>query len=178
MTFAPTHWAVILGGSSGFGLATAHELARRGMHLFLVHRDRRGAMARIEPEFEAIRRDGVTLVTVNADALDAAVRPELLDRLATALGSAGRVRLLLHSIAFGNLKLVAPERRAERHVLGALAAEIGLPEEQLGTAVNRLFADGVEELAALADAPAYPATVLDEEDLARTIDAMGTSFLV
>ena len=86
--------------------------------------------------------------------------------------------LLLHSIAFGNLKLVAPERRADRHVLGALAAEIGLPEERLGTAVNRLFADGVEELAALADAPAYPAAVLDEEDLARTIDAMGTSFLV
>ena len=178
MTFASTHWAVILGGSSGFGLATAHELARRGMQLFVVHRDRRGAMARIEPEFEAIRRDGVTLVTVNADALDAAVRPELLDRLATALGPAGRVRLLLHSIAFGNLKLVAPERRADRHVLGALAAEIGLPEERLGTAVNRLFADGVEELAALADAPAYPAAVLDEEDLARTIDAMGTSFLV
>ena len=178
MTFASTHWAVILGGSSGFGLATAHELARRGMQLFVVHRDRRGAMARIEPEFEAIRRDGVTLVTVNADALDAAVRPELLDRLATALGRAGRVRLLLHSIAFGNLKLVAPERRADRRVLGALAAEIGVPEERLGTAVNRLFADGVEELAALADAPAYPAAVLDEEDLARTIDAMGTSFLV
>jgi len=177
MRFAPTDWAVILGGSSGFGLATAHELARRGMQLFLVHRDRRGAMARIEPEFDAIRRAGVSLVTANADALDPAVRPDLLDRLATALGPAGRVRLLLHSIAFGNLKLVAPERRGERDALTALAAAIDLPEERLGAAINELFADGVDELAALVEAPAYPATVLDEEDLARTIEAMGTSFL-
>jgi NAD(P)-dependent dehydrogenase (short-subunit alcohol dehydrogenase family) len=177
MRFDPAHWALVLGGSSGFGLATAHELARRGMNLFLVHRDRRGSMARIEPEFDAIRRSGVTLVTANADALDPAVRTELLDQLVTALGPNGRVRLLLHSIAFGNLKLVAPERRPDRGAVAALAAEVGLEPSRLGAAVNRLFGDGVEELAALADAPSYPAAVLDEEDLARTIDAMGTSFL-
>ena len=39
----PSHWAVILGGSSGFGLATAHKLSEQGMSIFLVHRDRRGA---------------------------------------------------------------------------------------------------------------------------------------
>ena len=89
MTFASTHWAVILGGSSGFGLATAHKLAAHGMNLCLVHRDRRGAMARIEPEFESYAAHGVALVTINADALDAAVRGEMLDRLAAALGDGG-----------------------------------------------------------------------------------------
>ena len=36
-------WGVILGGSSGFGLATAHRLSEAGMNLCLVHRDRRAA---------------------------------------------------------------------------------------------------------------------------------------
>ena len=55
-------WALILGGSSGFGLATAHQLSRHGVHLCLVHRDRRGAMPRIQPEFDTIRERGVSLL--------------------------------------------------------------------------------------------------------------------
>ena len=82
MRFPSTHWAVVLGGSSGFGLATAQKLAEHGMHCFLVHRDRRGAMARIEPEFERIRRTGVTLVTMNTDALDPTAREECLEGVA------------------------------------------------------------------------------------------------
>ena len=46
MTFPSHYWAVVLGGSSGFGLASAQKLAEHGMNCFLVHRDRRGAMAR------------------------------------------------------------------------------------------------------------------------------------
>ena len=34
-------WALILGVSSGFGEATAVELARAGMNIFGVHMDRR-----------------------------------------------------------------------------------------------------------------------------------------
>src|SRR5262245_26559807 len=52
MRFPKTDWAIILGGSSGFGLATAHKLSAHGMSLCIVHRDRRGAMARIDAEFE------------------------------------------------------------------------------------------------------------------------------
>jgi len=48
-------WALILGGSSGFGLATAHQLSRHGVHLCLVHRDRKGAMAASSP---SSRRSG------------------------------------------------------------------------------------------------------------------------
>ena len=54
--FPNDSWALILGGSSGFGLATAMRLAEAGMNVAIVHRDRRGAMARIEPSSENLFR--------------------------------------------------------------------------------------------------------------------------
>jgi NAD(P)-dependent dehydrogenase (short-subunit alcohol dehydrogenase family) len=171
-------WALILGGSSGFGLATAHQLSRHGVDLCVVHRDRRGAMPRIQPEFDAIRGRGVSLLTFNEDALDPERRGLILDQLAAALGERGRVRLLLHSIAFGNLKLVAPEARPEDTARAALARALGIDEARLGEAVDRLFSDGLDALAGLAAAPEYPAAAfLEDEDLQQTIHAMGTSLL-
>src|SRR3546814_13501980 len=67
--FDKPHWAVILGGSSGFGLATAQKLARHGMNILVVHRDRRGAKARIEEGFDVIRASGVRFAGLNLDAL-------------------------------------------------------------------------------------------------------------
>jgi NAD(P)-dependent dehydrogenase (short-subunit alcohol dehydrogenase family) len=109
ITFEKDHWALILGGSSGFGFATALELARRGMNVAIAHRDRRGALTAIEPRFEEIRRTGVELLTVNTDALSDAGRASVLDALAARMGERGRVRLLMHSIAYGNLKPIAAE---------------------------------------------------------------------
>ena len=171
-------WALILGGSSGFGLATAHQLSRHGTHLCVVHRDRRGAMPRIQPEFDAIRARGVSLVALNDDALSAERRAVILDQLAPALGERGRVRLLLHSIAFGNLKLVAPEAKRKETARAALARELGVDEARLAEAADRLFAEGEDAMASLATAPEYPADAfIEEEDLRQTIHAMGTSLL-
>ncbi len=171
-------WALILGGSSGFGLATAHQLSRHGTHLCIVHRDRRGAMPRIQPEFDAIRERGVSLVALNDDALSAERRTAILDQLAPALGARGRVRLLLHSIAFGNLKLIAPEAKRDETARAALARDLGLDEARLAEAVDRLFERGEDALASLATAPDYPAgAFIEEEDLGQTIHAMGTSLL-
>ena len=112
--FPNDSWALILGGSSGFGLATAMRLAEAGMNVAIVHRDRRGAMARIEPEFEKIRGLGVEVRTWNVDATSPERREEVVADLRGALGANGRVRVLLHSIAFGNLKLIAPEKAEPR----------------------------------------------------------------
>lgn len=178
MRFPSTHWAVVLGGSSGFGLATAQKLAEHGMSCFLVHRDRRGAMARIEPEFARIRDQGVECVTMNVDALDPSVRDDCMDRLAVAMGTVGRVRVLLHSIAFGNLKLLVPEPATTRPGGDALAAALGVSPDALAAAASRLFAEGHDALAPLAAPPVYPSSAyLDEEDFARTVHAMGTSLV-
>jgi NAD(P)-dependent dehydrogenase (short-subunit alcohol dehydrogenase family) len=141
MKFSPDQWAVILGGSSGFGLATAKKLAGCGMSVAVVHRDRQGAMTGIEPQFAAIRAAGAELLTFNTDALSTAGRAAVIDGVAARMGDPGRVRLLLHSIAFGNLRLLAPP-----------PATGGQPE---------------------GDAPA----VLEEEDFAHTIHAMGTNIV-
>ena len=79
--FAPGQWGVILGGSSGFGLATARVLADHGLNLCIVHRDRRSQLTRIESEFEKLRGSGVELRTFNTDALAVAKRNAILDAL-------------------------------------------------------------------------------------------------
>jgi NAD(P)-dependent dehydrogenase (short-subunit alcohol dehydrogenase family) len=179
-TTQPQHapWALILGGSSGFGLATAHKLSSEGMNLCVVHRDRRGAMKRIEPEFKAIRARGVELLTLNADALDAEKREEILDQLAEALGSDGRVRVLLHSIAFGNLKLIAPERRPGTEARQRLAEALGVDADEVARTADALFAEGVDGLQGIATPPEYASDAfIEEEDMARTVHSMGTSLL-
>jgi len=178
MSFAPDQWAVILGGSSGFGLATAQRLAELGMSICVVHRDRRALLARIEPEFEKIRSTGAQLVTKNVDALSAEKRDSVIDELAEAMGSQGRVRTLLHSIAFGNLKLLVPEARREASVTRELASKLGLAEGDLQAAIDEVFGAGNAAAHALASAPEYSDKhFLDEDDFSRTIHAMGTSLL-
>ncbi|MGH7288534.1 MAG: SDR family oxidoreductase [Myxococcota bacterium] len=177
-SFGPDEWGVILGGSSGFGLATAQKLAAHGMSLAIVHRDRRGAMHRIEPEFEKIRGAGVAFHSWNADALDAEKRAEIVAELKTRLGAGGRVRMLLHSIAFGNLKLLVGERPATNEAASQLARELGIEPPVLIAAADKLLAEGRDALAEIATPPVYPShSFLDTDDFARTIHCMGTSLL-
>jgi NAD(P)-dependent dehydrogenase (short-subunit alcohol dehydrogenase family) len=176
--FEAGQWAVILGGSSGFGLASAQALAERGMNLCLIHRDRRALLAAIEPEFEKLRQAGVEVRTFNTDALSADKRDAVLDELARIFGESGRVRVLLHSIAFGNLKLLTPEAPVERTSVAALAKKLGSETEKVQAAFDELFAEGVAAAHALASPPAYSDKhFLDEDDFSRTIHAMGTSLL-
>jgi len=176
--FEAGQWAVILGGSSGFGLATAQALAERGMNLCLVHRDRRALLAAIEPEFEKLRETGVEVLTFNTDALSADKRDAVLDELTESFGESGRVRVLLHSIAFGNLKLLTPEVPVPRTAVAALARKLGSETEKVQAAFDELFAEGVAAAHALASPPAYSHKhFLDEDDFSRTIHAMGTSLL-
>lgn len=173
------YWAVILGGSSGFGLASAKKLASEGMNVFIVHRDRKGSMARVEEEFKVIRNHPIKFESINTDALLKENRETIISKLKETLGSEGKVRVLLHSIAFGNLKLLAPQVKSEKQdVRDILAKKLGIDVENLKKVANELFDQGLDEMMHLADPPKYDnETFLEDEDVANTIYSMGTSLV-
>ena len=180
-------WAVILGGSSGFGLATAKRLARAGLNILLAHKDPEGTVESvIAPHFEAIRREGVSLVTHNANLFDDEERGAVLDGISEHAGPGG-VHLFMHSIAAGACKLLAEDRTPDfrgialRGLADALAAE-GSPVEVavLRKAVNTAFhLKGCDALHTLADSRIpYREELLGEDDLKRTVWMMGYDHLL
>lgn len=176
--FNPNYWAVILGGSSGFGLATAHKLSQHGMNIAVVHRDRQGSMARIKSEFDQIIARGVGFQSWNVDALSVEGREEVIKGLKKQLGDQGKVRLLMHSIAFGNLKLFAPILPRTESPVDKLAQALGVENEKVRTIVKQLFSEGDPSFVQLAgETPYNNENLLEDEDWAHTIYAMGSSLV-
>lgn len=102
-------WALILGASSGFGEATALELARAGMNIFGVHLDRRDKLPHVEEIQEKIRALGREVRFFNVNASDDEYRLETIDAIRQRLTAEppGTLRVLMHSLAFGVLKPLA-----------------------------------------------------------------------
>lgn len=101
------HWALILGASSGFGAATALELARNGMHIFGVHLDLRATLPNAQRVVAQIQDMGREAVFFNMNAADARKRARILDAIEERLKAdkePSPVRVLLHSLAFGTLR--------------------------------------------------------------------------
>ena len=88
------------------GLATAHKLSREGFNICVVHRDRRSAAIAAEEEFEKMRKREEKCLSFNMDALNHESQEKLLDELKATIKEE-RISLLLHSVARGNLKLMA-----------------------------------------------------------------------
>ena len=97
-------WALILGASSGFGGATARELARRGMDVFGVHLDRAQTLPMAQQVASDIEGLGRKAVFFNVNAADDAKRAQVIDQIRETAGPKAPVRLLLHSLAFGALR--------------------------------------------------------------------------
>lgn len=98
-------WAVILGGSSGIGLASAKKLAKHGFNLIIVHKDRRSTLEKVKQAFDEIRDSGVQLIIFNKDAVEPSSIKEISIQVKEHLSKEnGKIKLLLHSVARGNLK--------------------------------------------------------------------------
>jgi len=100
-------WALILGASSGFGEATAIALAGAGMSVVGVHLDRKATLPNAERIAGEIRRHGGDALFFNVNAADPERRAEVLDaveRELEARGQRDRLKVLLHSLAFGTLR--------------------------------------------------------------------------
>ncbi len=100
-------WAVILGSSSGFGAATARALAKKGIHIYGVHLDRRAAMEPIDKLIGELKSEGVHVIFNNVSATDEPARKQIVAELSGMENI--RVKILMHSLAFGALKPVIGE---------------------------------------------------------------------
>lgn len=98
------YWVLILGGSSGLGLATAKKLALHGYYIIIVHRDRRSSLDEIEVSFNEIRSNGNQLITINADALNSNKRADIIETIQAQLPLGDKIKVLVHSVAKGTLK--------------------------------------------------------------------------
>ncbi len=117
------YWGLILGGSSGIGLASAQKLAAEGMHLCLIYRGRRAEARSAEAAFEQMRTHyGVKVLGLNLDASKPESISKSLDQLQETMGKEGRVRLLLHAIAKGNLKPLVQQSSSKN--LEAIESEV------------------------------------------------------
>jgi len=120
-------WALILGASSGFGEATAVELARAGMNIFGVHMDRRDKLPHVAEIEQRIRDLGRESQFFNFNAADDEKRKDCVEQIRQRLfDPPGWLRVLLHSIAFGALKpLVGAEMVASKKQIESTADIMG-----------------------------------------------------
>ena len=168
-------WALILGGSSGFGLASAHALAELGLNLFIVHRDRRSTLKEATIEFEKIRSTGIKIITYNENALDPISQTNIIEDINKHLQAhRGKIRLMLHSIAMGSLKPLTEATSTSRDPLKSLANMLSIDSVELKKAVETLKQENMPEWHLFSEDQQFAST-LNEEDLNITIQSMGTS---
>lgn len=96
-------WALILGGSSGLGLATAKKLGNEGYNIIVIHRDRKSDFPEIESAFKKIRESNIRCINFNADAVSLEKQNMLVKEISMLLNGE-KLNVLVHSIAKGNLK--------------------------------------------------------------------------
>lgn len=119
-------WAIILGGSSGFGLATVEKLAEHGMNVALLYRETALEEKKLKQNLAALAGEKqVQLLPFNINALDEQGRATFIQQFTQATGQQKCVKVLVHSIARGNLKPLisngGPELTAEDLQLTAYA---------------------------------------------------------
>ena len=71
-------WALILGASSGFGMAAARELAAAGVNIAGVHLDRKGTLPNVEKLVADLRGQGAETAFFNVNAADDGKRAEVI----------------------------------------------------------------------------------------------------
>ncbi len=129
-------WAVILGGSSGFGFAAIEKLAVHGMNIAVFYRETAAAERSLKEKFSTITTgSGITIMPFNINALDAGARESCIGQLVSAIGGKYKIRLLLHSIARGNLKPLVGELDSKESTAALSIEDIQLTTYAMSTSL-------------------------------------------
>lgn len=155
--------AIILGGSSGLGLASARKLAADGFKLCVVYRESRSQDAAIRDTMAELAAVSPRLLHFNVDALTEAGRDAVLGALRQAMLIGEHVSVLLHSIAKGALKPLSTEARPSK----------GLPF----TTSESTHARSAATPSSATPAPLHQRPEVQSRDIILTVEAMGTSLL-
>jgi enoyl-[acyl-carrier protein] reductase III len=117
--------ALIIGGSSGIGLATVKKLYHEGFEVEIIHRDRRQQVSALETELKNIDPALTSLSNYN---LDGTNQEKLLQCVTEMKEKSERpFDLVLHAISRGNLKpLIGSDRNLN-------ASDLELTIDAMGT---------------------------------------------
>ncbi len=99
-------WALILGASSGFGAACSRALADAGYNIFGAHFDLKSTLPRALEVKADIEKKGRKALFFNKNVADDRNRAEIIAGMQEYFkaNGGGTVQVVLHSVAFGNLK--------------------------------------------------------------------------
>ncbi|HOJ17883.1 MAG TPA: SDR family oxidoreductase [Ignavibacteriaceae bacterium] len=114
------YWALILGASSGFGEAATLQLAKDGYNIIGVHLDRQSTMPNVIRIIEEVQAAGREALFFNINAADDEKRDEILTKLENRREGKPKVKVLMHSLAFGTLRAFVPRE-----------GEVGLTKAQM-----------------------------------------------
>lgn len=139
-------YALILGGSTGLGFATAKKLAAEGFNLIIVHRTRKKDL---EPFKNFVESTSVKVKEYAMDATDSEKLKSCVEELQTFLSKAS-IKILVHSIAKGNLNpLVGTNKTltSEDYTLTINAMGISLLDWSKAILEANLFAEHAKIIA-------------------------------
>lgn len=95
-------WVIVLGGSSGMGLASAKKLAQKGYNLYLIHRDGRIGTKSFLEDIEKWKTQEIEIKTLNANANTQEGKEQIKHDLEQLPKQS--VKIFIHSIADGHIK--------------------------------------------------------------------------
>lgn len=94
--------ALIIGGSSGIGLATVKKLASHGAGITIIHRDRRQGLAELESAMEDLKSN--KKITISNFNIDATNPDKIQECLTTVSDEIEKFDVVVHAVSRGNLK--------------------------------------------------------------------------